>query len=199
VTFKELIEEVQVRGFSYESEARIKRWINQTYREVCDFKPWPFLKTTKEGAAPLTIADLGHVLAVADVAANALLRFADLTELTQGDPNLESEGSPSRWFLDGSKIAVYPISTRTIKVTYVKTPADLKEPGDEPVVPAAYQGVIVDGACAKAYKPTDNFEAMQYVRQEFDRSLRGMVHALMRPNYDGHRRILLTGSPEDYA
>ena len=34
--------------------ARVDRWINQAYHELCDQAPWPFLEATSTGAAPLT-------------------------------------------------------------------------------------------------------------------------------------------------
>jgi uncharacterized protein (DUF952 family) len=200
VNLKELVAEVKARGFEYESDARIERWLNQAYREVVDYKPWPFLTATKEGTAPLEVADFGHAAAVVDVTADLALRYAGLGELVLVDADLSSTGSPVRWYItDGSTIEVYPANTdHTIKVTYAKVAAELKEDTDVPIVPTAYQGVIVDGAVAKAYKPSDNFEAMQFVRQEFDRGLKQMVHALLRPNYDSHRRILRTGIAGDY-
>lgn len=200
MTFKELVAEVKARGFEYENEARIKRWVNAAYREVVDFKPWPFLTATKEGTAPLEVADFGHAAAVVDVTADAVLRYADFNRIVLGDPDLSDTGSPVYWFTtDGSTIQVHPANTdHTIKVTYVKVAAELKEDADEPLLPTAYQGIIVDGAVAKAYKPSDNFEAMQFVRQEFDRGLKQMVHALLRPNYDSHRRIIRSGIRSDY-
>lgn len=200
MTLKELEAEVKARGFEYEGETRIRRWINRAYREVVDHKPWPFLTATKEGTAPLEVSDFGHAIAVVDLTADTSLRYADFNRVVLGDPDLSETGSPVYWYTtDGTTIAVHPANTdHTIKVTYVKVASRLTKDEDEPIVPEDYQDVIVDGAVAKAYKPSDNFEAMQFVRQEFDRGLKQMVHALLRPNYDGHRRIIRSGIRSDY-
>ena len=50
----------------------------------------------------------------------------------------------------------------------------------------------------RAYKNRDQYEAAQFVRQEWERGMKGMTHALLKPNYDNDKKILRTGSPADY-
>lgn len=204
MTFKQLQEEVVARGFQNIAdeeggEARIKRWINQAYREIVDDRAWAFLEATKEGAAPFAIADLGHVLSAVNVTSEAPLAFIDRAELTNQDPALVSTGIASLWFLEnGTQLCVHPLDTgSTIRVRYLKLPADLAADGDEPVIPVAYHGVIEDGAVVRAYKTTDNYEAGQFVRQEWERGMKGMRKGL-RKSYAGNRKMVRSGNINDY-
>lgn len=204
MTFKELQEEVIARGFENIAtdtggEARIKRWINQSYREVIDHRAWAFLEATKEGKAPLAIADLGHVLSISNLTNETLLTFMERAALLHWDPALTGVGVGNRWYLEsGNSIHVYPTDAEsTYLVRYLKEVADLVANGDEPVVPSAYHGVIEDGAVLRAYKTTDNFQAGQFVRTEFNNGLKSMVKGL-RVNYDSAKTIIRTGSVNDY-
>lgn len=204
MTFKELIEEVSARGFEFiandeEGEARIKRWINQAYREIIDYRAWGFLEGEKEGKAPLTIADLKHVLSVVNVSNGERLTFATRAGLERWNPGLTEVGTATQWFLDGEdELRVFPSDAdSTIQVRYLLKPPDLKEDGDEPIFDADYHDLIVDAAVVRAYKNTDNFEAAGFVRQEFDRGMRNMVRNL-RKSYDGNRMIQRSGTVDDY-
>lgn len=204
MTFKEIYEEVVAHGWDNIAgeeggEARIKRWINQAYREIIDFRAWGFLEATKEGKAPLTIADLGHVLSVVNLTNENRLDFTTRAGLAHWDPAVSASGVGTQWFLEGeTELHVYPADTdSTYRVVYLKNPAELAADGDKPALPEPYHGLIVDGAVVRAYKTTDNFEAGGFVRQEFDRGLRNMVKTL-RKSYDGNKRIQRTGTANDY-
>lgn len=205
MTRKEIREEVVARGaenivVDTGGEARVNRWINQVVRDICDFKPWPFLYTSKEGAAPLKIEDLGHVEAVIDVTNDTRLRFVSLGQLSGSDPDLASIGTAGYWYTeDNETVKVFPANTSdTFKVRYRRIPADLTEDGKSPIVPAAYHDVIVDGVMVKVYKGTDNFGAAGEAQKAYEKGLQGMAHALLKPNYDSERRIGRTGGSADY-
>lgn len=204
MTFKEIYEEVVARGFENIAEeeggeARIKRWINEAYREVIDHRAWAFLRDEAEGKAPLTIEDLGHVISAVNQRSDSRLTFTTEAGLRHWDPTLESTGVATQWFLEGdSELHVYPTDAASeILVVYLKNPPDLKEDGDEPLVPAGYHGVIEDGAVLRAYKATDNYEAVGAVLAEFNRGLKSMRKNL-RKAYDGGQLIQRTGSVNDY-
>jgi hypothetical protein len=203
VTKKQIREEVIAGGFENIAgeeggEATINRWIEQVIREICDLKPWPFLYDSKEGAMPMVIANLGHVEAVVDLTNANQLRSVDYRQLIQGDPKLSSVGNAMFWFTeDGETIQVLPASSANFKVHFRQTPAELAD-NEEPIIPAPYHDLIVDGVRIKGYKRTDNFAAAAEVLQDQERRLSAMMHALLKPNYDGERRITRTGSAGDY-
>lgn len=201
---KEIREEVIANGaenINSETggEARLNRWIQQATREICDHKPWPFLYATKEGAAPLEVADLGHVQAVVDVTHRNPLEPITLNQILMGDPVLDGVGAPAYWYTtDNKTVKVAPANTSiTIKVHYRKTPAELKD-AEEPIIPADYHELIVDRVRVKVYKATDNFEAAREVMKEYERGLGEMEHALLKANYDKERRITRAGRAGDY-
>ncbi len=205
MTRKEIREEVIALGAENIAtqaggEARLNRWIQQAIRELCDFKPWPFLFATKEGATPLAIADLGHVVAVSDVTNRNPIEPATINQLLLVDPNLGGLGQAEFWFTeDGKTIKVYPFPNAggSFKVRYRKVPAELAD-NEEPIVPKDYHDLIVSRVRVKAYKASDNFEAAAEELKGYERERDLMVHALMKPNYDKERRLTRSGGSGDY-
>lgn len=180
-------------------EGRLNRWIQQAIREICDYKPWPFLFDEQEGTMPMAIADLGHVVAVSDLSARNPIEPATLNQLLLGDPNLDGVGPAEYWFTeDNSTIKVYPSgSGNTFKVRYRKVPAELAD-GDTPIIPVDYHELIVTRVRVEVYKATDNFEAAGEILKDYERGRDNMVHALMKPNYDKERRQTRSGRTGDY-
>ncbi len=201
---KEIREEVIANGAEAianepNGEARINRWIAQVIRDICDLKPWPFLMVTKEGKAPLEVVDLAHVEAFVDATNDNVLSPSDVGVLVLRDPDLSSSGIAEVWYTeDGRTLKVFPSSdTATFKVHYRRTPPALTDL-EEPIIPADYHDIIVDGVRIKVYKATDNFAAASEILKDYERRLEGMGHALLHPNYDQARRIVRTGSGGDY-
>lgn len=180
-------------------EARLNRWIQQAYRELCDHKPWPFLFDKAEGAAPLKIEDLGHVIAAVDVAARNELEPITLNQLLLGDPTQSGTGKPEYWYTeDGVTIKIAPAHAGLIlRVLYRIKIAALKDE-DEPIFDADYHDVIVTRARVKVYKATDNLEAAAEMLKDYERERDEMVHALLKPNYDKERRLTRAGRVGDY-
>ena len=207
LTFGEMQEEVYAAGFddlkSNAAEvARVKRWLNIAYREVCDYQgqPWPWLEAEIQELAPMTIANVGHVLSVTDSTHDEQLRYADRRELIRLDPDLSGTGIAERWYMEGEdSLNVYPANaSSTFLVRYTVLPADLKEDSDLCLVPRIYQQMIVEGAILRAYKNRDNYDAAKIVREEWRFGMENMVRALIKRNYDRERSVLRTGRPGDY-
>lgn len=201
---KEIREEVIAQGAENifkapGGEARINRWIQQSYREVCDFKPWPFLFDKAEGAAPLKVDDLGHVVAVVDVAGRNELEPITVNQLLLGDPTQTGTGRPEYWYSeDGETVKIAPLSVGLIlRVLYRKTIEELAD-DDEPIFDVDYHDLIVTRTRVKVYKATDNLEAAAEILKDYERELDKMVHALLKPNYDKERRLTRTGKRGDY-
>jgi hypothetical protein len=181
-------------------EERINRWIQNAIGEICDFKPWPFLFDEQEGPAPLAIAELGHVVAVSDLRNRNPIEPVTLNQLLLGDPNLDGVGNAEYWYTeDNSTIKVYPAPSGggSFRVDYRKVPVELGD-GDEPLIPARYQELIITRVRVEVYKATDNFEAAAEILKDYERVLDKMVHALMKPNYDKERRQTRQGKRGDY-
>jgi hypothetical protein len=203
MNFGELIVEVGDRGFNdllRDQESRVKRWVNEAHREICDLASWPFLEASQEGPAPLTITALAHVLSVSNLTTDAPLLPLDRRRVVGVDPALNDTGVAEYWYREGAAtIKAYPADTgSTLVVRYLRAVTDLVGVTDEPLVPSPYHGLIVDGAVIRAYRNRDNFQAAQFVRQEWRIGVAGMEHALLKPNYDRERKIARTGRLGDY-
>lgn len=204
MTRKEIREEVIALGAENVArdvggEGRINRWIQRAIREICDFKPWPFLFDEQEGVGPsLAIADLGHVVAVSDLTNRNPIEPVTLNQLLLGSPNLDAVGNAEYWFTeDGTTVRFYPASEALFRVDYRKIPLELGD-DDEPIFDADYHDVIVTRVRVKVYKATDNLEAAAEMLKDYERDRGAMVHALMKPNYDKERRMTRAGRSGDY-
>lgn len=200
-TLAELAEEVYAQGFddfigNAEAEARVKRWINIAYQEVALFKDWPFLELEWEGNLPEEFPNLGHVLDVVSVNNRYNLRPVDRRELIRFDPVLEGAGNiAERWFRTGDEeINVYPEApSETFKVRYVIVPSELTEASQEPIIPARFQYLIVDGAVMRAYRSRDAYQAASLVQENWNTGMATMVKSLMSPNHDQNKKIIRSG------
>lgn len=186
VTFGDLLAELYARGFDFLNQdaagrSRAKRWINQSYLELCESNAWPFLSASTSGQAPLEIPDLRQVLSVTVV--DRELWGLDRRTLSRRYSNLEAEGEASSWYLDGNTLRVYPVSTEPLSVRYLMVPPDLVDDTDEPVVPGRFADVIVDGAVIRALKDTDNWEVLPTARREYDIGIARMENSLLDRDY----------------
>ena len=191
MTFAELQTEFFARGFDDLNDAgagltRAKRWLNDALQEIYDTELWPFLQASSSGAAPLTIADLGRVITVADTTHDVPLAWRSPSDIYVTDSAINDTGSASWWYLSSSTVVtVYPAdTTASVTVRYSKTGVELSAAGDTPLLPSRFHDLIVDGAAVRAYKNKDNFEAGQFVRDEWERGLERMRTVLLHPHYD---------------
>lgn len=189
--------EVYNRGFSYLNDAgtgvtRTKRWLNLAYQELCSRGPWPFLQTTTSGATPLTISDLRSVLYVVDTVNDRTLRFRDIRQIVDDDPDLDDTGAPVCYWIEGTtQVKCWPTTSTTVSVRYVKVPTDMSAGSDEPLVPDRYRYLIVERAVAYAY--ADDDEQAQGALQVFEQGFQLMAQDLLFTRVqDGTTRVEVT-------
>ena len=158
---EELISEFQSRGFDYLSTSRASNYINAAYQlDICEEEDWPFLEASKEGKAPLEIADLRAVEFVVDTAQNIELLPLDRRHLVaEVNSDLGTVGTPSVYYLTGGNtINVFSVNTEnTLLVRYWKAPEALTGSAT-PLVPSRFHSMIVDFAVARAYEDSDDYE-----------------------------------------
>lgn len=184
--------ELAARGFDYLSDTRKDYFLNRAYHQLCEMEPWPFLRTTTSGTAPLTISDLRQIVYVTDSTNDTELEGIDERTVRDGDPDLSSAGTPELWFLTGSgTLNVYPANTsHTISVVYYKVPSDLASGADAPIAPARYHYLIVDGAAILAYRDSDNFEASRALKEDWAIEVEDMSNSLLSRNYQNPDTIV---------
>ena len=198
MTFADLIDEVNDRGFDYLSDTRLGRYVNQSYKSICNRGAWTFLRTTTTGTAPLTISDLRAVLNVVDTTTNAKLYHADRRHLIESvDTSLTTTGTPTYWYQESrTVISVYPANTTdTLSVHYLKVPATLTGT-DAHLIPDEFEDLIIDGAVIRALKDNDELDAAASLTQFYNEGLREMMDALLSRNHDGPNYIIQTNNYE---
>lgn len=201
--FSELQTAVFRRGFEDLNDGSagvtdVKRWLNNTYQEICDTERWPFLRATATGAAPLTITDLGTVESVADTGQNSIsLAWRDRRDLAGAYSDLTTTGSPRWFYIDNGVVRTWPVGG-TLSVVYYKVPAELSANGDTPLIPTRFHWAIVTGAVKKAHMSRSNYEAAGAEQAEYDRVLDLMRQSLLDQQDASSDLIAVTAGSEDW-
>jgi hypothetical protein len=207
-TLEELMKEVFAQGFDdfegdAEKETRVKKWLNIAYQEITLAKDWPFLELEWEGLLPEEFPNLGHILDVTSINNRVNLRPADRRQLIRWNPTLEESGNAigEFWFQEGADtIAVYPTApSETFRVRYSIFPTELTESTNEPIIPARWQYLIVDGAVMRAYRSRDAFSAAELVEANWAKGMKTMEKALLSTNHDRNKKIIRTQGSYSYG
>jgi hypothetical protein len=182
VNFSELKTELSDRGFSYLSDTRLGRYINNARAELDDTDLWPYREEFTTGAAPLSISDLGTIEAVLDERDQPLIpgEYRDLVSVF-GD--ISTAGTPTHYYIANPsgtlQVATYPTSSETIQVQYWEVTPDLSLSSDTPLAPTRFHKLIVDMAVRECYRDADNHEAAEALQVQIDRDLWRMREALL--------------------
>lgn len=164
--FDSLVNEVYARGFDFlndgaDNSDRVKRWVNDSYQEICDLDNWPFLRATAIGTSPLTINDLRSVdsVGIGDGGAYQLTMVAHSEARASGALSSSSTGSPWGWMLDAQgRVQGVPLGTEQLTVDYYRVPPQLVAGSDTPLMPARFHYAIVDFAVARAMQDDESPE-----------------------------------------
>lgn len=195
--------EVYARGLNFlnqdaEGQTRVKRWINQAYLNLCEMFPWPFLEATQSGAPPLAMPDMRAVLSVTNTIQKSKLRYVDRRTLTDYTSDLTIAGSPSVYYLEDQSLKVYPVNTDNLSVRYLKVPAELVGNTDPFLVPPRFHDLIIDLSVLRAAKDSHQWETVNALRKETDRTIMEMAASLMVRNH-GETDYVITTDAEAWA
>lgn len=195
MNFSELKDELFARGTDYLEEdaagiARAERWINQAYRRILNLQAWPFLQAVATGPAGegyVQINDLRKIRYVVDLTngptSGRPLSRRTREDLTLAGEDVDIEGTPESYFVEqGIFVQGWPRGG-TIQVYYVKR-VDPLTGTDSPLFDEEYHDIIIDLAMMKAYKDSDNFEALAATKQEAKEALDAMVNDYMLDSRD---------------
>jgi hypothetical protein len=197
MNFATLVDEFKQRGFDYLADTRANRYVNQSYKSICNRAPWPFLLTTTTGTAPLTISDLRAVLSVIDTTTGLKLHHMDRRHLTEISTDLTTTGNPTYWYQESRTVlSVYPANTTdTLSVHYLKVPTTLTGT-DAHIIPDEFEDLIIDGAAIKAYKDNDELDSAASLAQFYNEGLREMIDVLISRNHASPNYIVQTNTYE---
>lgn len=122
-------------------------YLNQAKNWIEDKDNWPWLETTTSGSSPLTISDLRNIIYVADSTNDNLLRASTASDIATNDPTINDTGRPSFYYLDGlTTVRVWPVSTVSLSVRYIKYSPELSLSGDTPLIPVRYHALWIQVA-----------------------------------------------------
>lgn len=173
------IAELRARGVSYETSAggRPTIWLNDAKNELDDFYPWPWLETTTTGTSPLTISDLKYVQYVVDTTDQVELWGINAADIvSQSYYDLSMTGTPEVWYLDGTTtLKIWPTSTASLSVRYVKVSPELSSGTDTPLFPSRYSGIWIDLAMVRAYLDSDDLDRAFALRKDCQARLGQLV------------------------
>lgn len=200
MNYSQLQQEVFDSGFGYLNDAgtgllRVQRWINQAYLEVCATDNWPFLETNLTTVAPVTISDLSEILVVLDTTNYTVLEQGDYDSIlrtTGGD--VTTTGLPVYWYQSVNTISVFPVSTTSLAIRYIKTPAELSSAGDTPIIPTEFHDLIVLGAWRRGLLDDQDAGDFALVKNEWNERVQ-MLRDKYLPRF---RSQLVTGWAQDW-
>ena len=197
MTFAELRTEVEARGYDYVQPSRIDLWLKQAYEWVCSLQPWPFLEYNATGGSPLVIMDMTQIMFVAGELGE--LPGKDIRDVLSASENSpDTGGSAVAWYLDQNTVRTWPESGEQLEVRYIRTPPEYSDV-DTPLVPEAYQELLVDGGVLRGLKDNDEYDTANALQGVIDLNISGMTEALMVRNYQNDQNIVQTGFPQDYS
>lgn len=191
MTFQQMITEMKARGFDHMG-SRVESYLNDAYLlDICEQENWSFLEEVAEGPAPLTISDLRTVEYVIDQSNVEKLDPLLKDRITDDwNPDLTEVGTPSLYYITkGTTVNVYPVAANEIEVRYWKVAPELSAEA-EPLLPKRWHSLIIDGAVARAYTNSDDYELSVAAREQFEGRLQLMRDSLLNPQHD---------APDDYV
>lgn len=197
MNWQQLVIEMKARGFS-NLGSRCEQYLQDGYLlDICEQEDWPFLEATAKGAAPLEIADLRTVEYVLDTS-NADQKLRPLLQARITDdwsPDLTETGTPQLYYITkGNTVNVFPLEAHTLQVNYWKVPKELSGE-EEPLMPKRWHSLIIDGAVARAYENSDDYELANASKARFDSRLEAMRESLLNPQHDEPDDLVVVEDP----
>lgn len=186
------------RGFDYLTAAEANDYLNDSYLlDICEEEDWPFLEASKEGVTPLEISDLRTIEYVENATQTEKLYPMLRARITDGwSPALSQTGTPELYYItEGKNVNVFPVSTTdVISVRYWKVAPRLSGTAT-PLLPERWHSLIVDGAVARAYAKTADWELRGVAEANFEAHLQKMRESLMNMQHDASNDFVVLEDP----
>lgn len=173
-TLAELKARLRALGYSNGIDPDITRLFGATYSEIISERDWRFLETSitvglpaaaREVALPatyLTVQDVRHGATTLQMASATFIRDLD-----------DATGTPQLWAVFGDRLAVWPAaaaaSTLTVDGTF--TPKQIMSDVDVPLIPDAFNGVLVWGVARMLSYRHRDASSQQLAEREYATAL----------------------------
>lgn len=208
----ELMQEFGVDTDDTDYNTLVKRWIRDTYRDILDFYPWPFLNgtitfNTADGtsAYTLTTSPTGTIVEISAMVNHQddPIHFIEYKRLVDLGVDLAQEGLPRHWYnlirtepsgADTLGFSLWPVPTeiQTYTVFIQRKSSELAD-GDHIPLPSDFLSIVKDGAKVYMY---ENDGDTEYARTALDRYMRKLQQASQRNhNPAGYLRLRVSDIP----
>jgi len=160
------------------SDARILRFLNQSYLELCSRYHYDQLSTsttitTASGTSEyeLSVSDVLEISVIVDDTNNNKLYTMSEYQYHTYVQGSTSSGSPDSWYIDGVgsnnrwNLMLYPTpaGTYTLNVYYTKEPTELvlSPTATSPIIPSAWDDSIIYKAVSRGWAQLGDLEASE--------------------------------------
>lgn len=162
--------------------AKLNQFINDGQRDILNSRRYVFMErqatvTTTQGqdtlnSSPTDIQVPISLRITAPLNYSMPLTYVEYEDFDDYISNqaLVGETVPQYWRIFNQTIEIYPTpnDTYTLKLKYVKAPAELTEDSDVPEIPESFSEILVLAAYKRALEHNDDYDQAQLIQQQID-------------------------------
>jgi hypothetical protein len=189
---------------SFES-AKLLQYLNDTNREICNFRLWPFMETSFTGTldtthntydAPADYQSFINLAINAPDASAEFISYLPYQEFDQRypDPTAASASRPACWTTFNNSLVFgpgVPDQVYTLTLRYIKAATTVTSDTDVVDVPDSFSELVVLGMYKRALMTNDSFDQAQVVAQDFDILMQSMAERMFT-RQSGESAVLRT-------
>jgi len=189
-------------AFDYLTATSMDLMLNRAKDDFEDFWPFPWLRATVSGTAPLIFSDLKYVVLVKEISTNREITGIDIRQLGQDGTDLNLLGEPIHWYLSESPtdrvtMSLWPVAATDLSVIYVRQTPILDDDTDTPLIPSRYHSIWIDWAVIQAYRDSDNFSTASALEAATVARMQGVVERYETRNRQNSRVMSIRSGGED--
>lgn len=186
---------------------RVKDSINLGYKQFVSRELWPFREVTDTfstvaGTQEYSLVsnfsniDNNNIISVTiQGSTNKKLSYWPFNQLRASQPDFDLIGSdvPERYYLQAGNMGLWPApnAVYTIAVDYYKTPTELSNDSDEPIIPIAYREALVKYALAAEHDYNSDPDLAQKAMNEYEQIVTlARQNLLTQPTDTGNFQVL---------
>lgn len=164
---------------------KLNQFINDGQRYILNSRRFTFMEleadvTTEVGSSLLTgyptNVQTPLSIRVYSPSGNAtVLSYVEYEDFDYGMPNpsIVGNGKPSLWYIFNGVVNIYPSADAeyTLRLKYIKEPAELTVDASIPEVPESFGEVLVLTGYKRALEHNDDFDQAQIIQQQIDEQM----------------------------
>lgn len=188
------------------SASKIDQFINDGQRDILNSRRFVFMEREQDvttTASSQTLSSLPtdmqtplSLRVYTPVGNSILLKYMEYEDIDATIPNQTSvgTGSPYYWYMFNLTPYIYPVadSTYTLKLKYIKSPAELTTDASIPEIPESFSEILVLAGYKRALEFNDENDKAQLIQLQIDEQITkmderykrqtGLPHIMGQPN-----------------